>query len=39
MAEAHAGLVLESQLTKRKRTLSHKLAEENKMLAKEQKAE
>ncbi len=39
MAEAHAGLVLESQHMKRRRKLSHKLVEENKMLAKDQKAE
>ena len=38
VAEAKAGLILESQLEKRKRELTKKLAEENRQLAAEQRA-
>lgn len=38
MAEAKAGLVLESQLEKKQRDLRKKLAEENRQLAAEQRA-
>ena len=38
VAEARAGLVLESQLSKKKKEQAKKLAEENRQLAAEQRA-
>lgn len=39
VADARAGLILETQLMKKKRELTHNLKEENQLLAKEQNAE
>ena len=39
VAEARAGLILETQIMKKKRELRHQAADDNKLLAKEQNAE
>ena len=39
VAEARAGLILETQLMRKKKEIAHRQAEENKLLAKEQGAE
>lgn len=39
LADARAGMILETQQTRKSKNLLHKMVEENKLLAKEQKAQ